>query len=98
MNKDWEKEFDENLAELPTYIREVDEWYEKHPDTLYSPEFCPESILELDPDKLKSFISNLLSTQRQEVIRRLEDVTPRKGKDEYSWFNDLLADLRENNI
>lgn len=51
----------------------------------------------LDIEKLKLFISNLLSTQRDAIKDRILDVTQSSIEDG-SFFKDLLADLRGGNV
>lgn len=51
------------------------------------------------PERIKEFISNLLSTQRQEVISRIEDsiddvIRTENSMEFYGNIKDLLADLK----
>lgn len=48
--------------------------------------------------ELKQFVESLLSTQRQEVIRRLEEMAKIPMKKELEIYYDLLADLRDGNV
>lgn len=80
MNEDWEKQFEFLFHKM---LKE----------TLFEIE-NDEEIVTLDSSDIKSFISNLLSTQRKEVIRRIEDMRHISNTN----YNDLLADLKSGDI
>lgn len=87
MNKDWEKTFEKELQ----YIFDGR-------NIMYG----ESTFEELNDNKktIKSFITNLLSTQRQEIIRRILDAIDdvNDTEDILTNLKDLLADLREGNI
>ncbi len=73
---DWEKTFDKMIF-FPDpeegSVEDTNEWLrEKDTDHLLVSELYPESEIELDIDKVKQFISKLLSQQATEILGEIE--------------------------
>ena len=70
----WESEFERRYEKLPTYMAEVDKFFVENPDTFYGKEVYLESILEIDMGKVRTFIRNLLSAQRSNLVKDIEGI------------------------
>lgn len=99
MNKDWEKRFDEARPDRFWMPKSALKTEQESPTKYFGYKwFDGKSVHEVtDWQNIKSFISNLLSAQRQEVIRRILDAKDGTYGDG-QILEDLLADLRDGNI
>ena len=95
VQKEWADRFDANVENLPVYIKEVEQFFKDNPDSLYGEDVYPETILELSPEKIKTFITNLLASHNNSLVERLEEMRPaRKTEEEtHNTYNDGKRDL-----